>query len=391
LGYASSHMELCMSDSGSRGTATETNSVGRRMPGKPLRDRIRMFPPVYFSMVMATGIVSIAAYLNGIPVFPISLLWLNAVLYVVFWLFLIVRIASDSKRLFDELTDFKLGPGFFAVIAGTSVLARQLAIIHANLRIAEIMLLFAVPLWASFIYVVFTAFTVKENKPTLSEGIHGGWLLSVVATQAVSVLATLVARSVLEHQQDLLFFALALWLCGGMLYIWIISLIFYRYTFFPFAPSDLMPPYWINMGAMAISTLAGVSLIQSATAASFLVDILPFLKGFTLFFWATATWWIPMLVILGFWRHVYKRFTLKYDRLYWGAVFPLGMYSVCTHQLCQAFHLPFLLWLPHAFAYIALVAWLLTFLGLVATGVQEIVQARLSSPNGAPLGVSSRP
>jgi tellurite resistance protein TehA-like permease len=361
------------------------------MPGKPLRDRIRMFPPVYFSMVMATGIVSIAAYLNGIPVFPISLLWLNAVLYVVFWLFLIVRIASDSKRLFDELTDFKLGPGFFAVIAGTSVLARQLAIIHANLRIAEIMLLFAVPLWASFVYVVFTAFTVKENKPTLSEGIHGGWLLSVVATQAVSVLATLVARSVLEHQQDLLFFALALWLCGGMLYIWIISLIFYRYTFFPFAPSDLMPPYWINMGAMAISTLAGVSLIQSATAASFLVDILPFLKGFTLFFWATATWWIPMLVILGFWRHVYKGFTLKYDRLYWGAVFPLGMYSVCTHQLCQAFHLPFLLWLPHAFAYIALVAWLLTFLGLVATGVQEIVQARLSSPNGAPLGVSSRP
>jgi len=36
-----------------------------------------------------------------------------------------------------------------------------------------------------------------------------------------------------------------------------------------------------------------------------------------------------MLVILGFWRHVYRRFTLRYDRLYWGAVFPLGMYSVC--------------------------------------------------------------
>lgn len=29
-----------------------------------------------------------------------------------------------------------------------------------------------------------------------------------------------------------------------------------------------------------------------------------------MFFWATATWWIPMLVILGFWRHVYKRFLL---------------------------------------------------------------------------------
>ncbi|HKT24026.1 MAG TPA: tellurite resistance/C4-dicarboxylate transporter family protein [Terriglobales bacterium] len=370
--------------------ANEDKDLQDRKPSKSIREEIQSFPPVYFSMVMATGIVSIAAFLNGIRVFPMSLLWLNAVLYVVFWLCLIVRIASDSKRLFGELTDFKLGPGFFTIIAGTSVLARQLVIIDANVHIAEIMLLFAVPLWACFIYVVFTAFTVKENKPTLSEGIHGGWLLSVVATQAISVLATLVARSLLDHQQQLLFLALALWLCGGMLYIWIISLIFYRYTFFPFAPSDLMPPYWINMGAMAISTLAGVSLIQSASAATFLEEILPFLKGFTLFFWATATWWIPMLVILGFWRHVYKRFTLKYDRLYWGAVFPLGMYSVCTRQLCDAFHLPFLLWLPHAFAWIALIAWSLTFLGLLATGANEIFQARPSARNSASLGVSSR-
>ena len=369
--------------------AKQENGLRERITSRPIRERIRTFPPVYFSMVMATGIVSIAAHLHGISVFPISLLWLNAVLYLLFWLFLIVRIATDPGRIFRELTDFNLGPGFFTVIAGTSVLARQLAIIHANLRIAEVMLVLAVPLWACFIYVVFTAFTVKETKPPLSEGIHGGWLLSVVATQAVSVLATLVARSISDHQQNLLFLALALWLCGGMLYIWIISLIFYRYTFFPLAPSDLMPPYWINMGAMAISTLAGVSLIESASTAGFLADILPFLKGFTLFFWATATWWIPMLVILGFWRHVYKRFTLKYDRLYWGAVFPLGMYSVCTRQLCDAFHLPFLLWLPHVFAWIALVAWSLTFLGLLATGAHEILQGRLS--NATPLNVSSRP
>jgi Voltage-dependent anion channel len=41
-----------------------------------------------------------------------------------------------------------------------------------------------------------------------------------------------------------------------MLYIWIISLIFYRHTFFVLEPSDLAPPCWINMGAVAISALA---------------------------------------------------------------------------------------------------------------------------------------
>jgi tellurite resistance protein TehA-like permease len=56
-------------------------------------------------------------------------------------------------------------------------------------------------------------------------------------------------------------------------------------------------------------------------------------------FWATATWWIPMLLTLGFWRHVYKRFPLRYDPLYWGAVFPLGMYSVSTKYLSLAFEI----------------------------------------------------
>ena len=50
-------------------------------------------------------------------------------------------------------------------------------------------------------------------------------------------------------------------LWGGMLYIWMMSLIFYRYTFFPFSPGDLSPPYWINMGAMAISTLLTVQAL----------------------------------------------------------------------------------------------------------------------------------
>ena len=52
-----------------------------------------------------------------------------------------------------------------------------------------------------------------------------------------------------------------------MLYIWIISLIFYRYTFFRSRPSDLTPPYWINMGAVAISTLAGTLLVAGRAAS----------------------------------------------------------------------------------------------------------------------------
>lgn len=331
-----------------------------------LRSLFSGFAPIYFSMVMATGIVSIAVHLHGFALIASVLLWLNVALYLGCLVLLAGRLLDAPASLLGELADFRRGPAFFTIIAGTSVVARQLAILNADIRIARVMLAIAVPLWAALIYAIFTAFTVKTEKPSLAEGIHGGWLLAVVATQAISVLATLVAKSAPTLQQPaLLFVSLGFWLAGGMLYIWIISLIFYRYLFFRFVPSDLMPPYWINMGAMAISTLAGVSLVQSAPLAPFLQEILPFLKGFTLFFWATATWWIPMLVILGAWRHIYKRFALKYDVLYWGIVFPLGMYSVCTVQLSQAFGLPFLAWLSRTFAYASIGAWLLTFAGFL--------------------------
>jgi tellurite resistance protein TehA-like permease len=148
--------------------------------------------------------------------------------------------------------------------------------------------------------------------------------------------------------------------------MWIISLIFYRYTFFRLSPGDLTPPYWINMGAMAISTLAGAHLVENAAGSPLLASMLPFVKGFTILYWATGTWWVPMLLLLGFWRYVRKRHPLRYDPLYWGAVFPLGMYSASTHEMARVLDLGFLAFLPPLFLAAALGAWAAAAAGLAA-------------------------
>ena len=246
------------------------------------------------------------------------------------------------------------------------MLGCQLILLAEEFRLAMLLWATSIVLWVGLTYTIFTAFTIKENKPTLDKGITGGWLLAVVATQSLAVLSTLVAtRFAQPWKVELNFFALSMWLWGGMLYIWMMSLIFYRYMFFNFSPSDLAPPYWINMGAMAISTLAGSLLIANAPDAPFLSSLLPFLKGFTVLYWATGTWWIPMLLVLAAWRYVYKRFPLRYEPLYWGAVFPLGMYAVGTREMSRALGLSFLDWLAPLFLGIAAGAWTAAFAGLL--------------------------
>lgn len=314
---------------------------------------------------MATGIISIACFLIELKTIALVLLVINVVAYVILWLFLLLRLVLFFPRIKADLNDHLRGPGFFTVVAGSCVLGSQLIIELGQYQVAGVLWFAALLLWLIIMYAFLTAMTVRESKPSIESGLNGSWLLAVVSTQSISVLGTLLAAQWSAYREVLLFFTLCMFLLGCMLYVLLITLIFYRFTFINFAATQLNPPYWINMGAVAITTLAGARLIMAASDWSLLNEVLPFVKGFTLFFWAAGTWWIPLLFILGFWRHVYKRFPLRYDPQYWGMVFPLGMYTVCTFQLSKAINFAPLLVIPRYFIYLALIGWVAASVGLL--------------------------
>jgi tellurite resistance protein TehA-like permease len=321
--------------------------------------------PAYFGLVMATGIVSLAASMMAYRRLGLALFYLNVVQYLVLWVLYGLRAWRYPKRFFGDMVEHATGPGYFTIAAGTGILASQFMLLADGVLVGAGLFLLAALLWVALTYTIFTGLTVKRRKPHLDKGIGGGWLLAVVATQAISVSAALLAaRAGQPFRLELNLVALTMWLWGGMLYIWMISLIFYRYMFFRFAPRDLAPPYWIDMGAMAISTLGGSLLITNAADAPYLASLLPFLKGITVLYWATGTWWIPMLVLLELWRYGYARTRLEYDPLLWGAVFPLGMYAACTWHMDAAMGFGFLSGIAHAFLFVALAAWLATFVGM---------------------------
>ena len=328
-----------------------------------IQDGIRDLFPAYFALVMATGIVSIACHLLAMDFLAYLLFYLNQFFYVVLWLLTLARIFHHPVRLLSDLSNHRLGAGFLTLVAGTNVLGTQFAILAANQTLALILWILGLVLWLFLIYALFTVMTVKEEKPTLETGINGTWMLFIVSTQSVVVLGMFLISRFAPWEAMFTFAMLGFYLLGCMFYILIISLIIYRFMFFKISADEMGPPYWINMGAVAIATLAGANLLLKGNAP-FLTDLIPFIKGFTLFFWVAGTWWIPLLFLLGAWRHLYKRYPLTYHPVYWGLVFPMGMYTVCTFQLAKALQLDFLYLIPRYFIFLALIAWLATFSGL---------------------------
>lgn len=321
-----------------------------------------MLFPAYFALVMATAAVSIASFLLGHGLIASALLVLNWIFYLALWVLTLVRAVWFSRRMIDDLFDHQRAPGFFTLVAGTCMLATQTIVVAHGQAVGHALWWLGLGLWFPIMYAFFTAVTVRSRKPTLAAGINGAWLIAAVATQSI-VVSRGAVDGLSPPAPEIQFLCLTMFMIGSMLYLAIIPLIFYRFTFVKLAARDFSPPYWINMGAVAITTLAGSTLIMRTGHWPVLQPIAAFLPGFTLFFWAASTWWIPLLIALMIWRYVVRKEAPGYEPALWGMVFPLGMYTTATFQLSRALGFGFLSDLSGFFVFIALAAWTAAFVG----------------------------
>ncbi|HET9248775.1 MAG TPA: tellurite resistance/C4-dicarboxylate transporter family protein [Actinomycetota bacterium] len=335
-------------------------------PAAPPRSPIAALFPGSFALVMATGIVSIAALQQRLETIADVLFWLNAAFYVALWGLTILRVARYPRFALDDLKTHQRGAGFLTIVAGTNVLGSQIVLLTTWTGLAFALWILGIVGWLGLTYAFLTAVTVSDTKPGLAEGIGGVWLLLVVSTESIGVLGALLAPSV-DATEGVLLIALLAHLVGLMLYLLVIGLIFYRWTFFPLRGEQVTPPYWINMGALAITTVGGATLISASESWSVLEGLEPFLSGTTILAWGFATWWIPLLIAVGVWKHGVQRVPIRYDPQYWSLVFPLGMYSVATFRLGAGIDLGIPAWIATTAFWVALAAWAVTAVGLVAS------------------------
>lgn len=312
---------------------------------------------------MATGIVSIGLLMHDLRVLSAVLLWVAAAGYLLLVALHLWRAAVFRRELRQDLAHPSRGVGFFTFVAGTDVLGARLAF-DGHTTVAAVLLVVGGVSWLVLGYLLPVTVTLQHRGRSAVTRADGTWFIWVVAAQSVAVLTAVLHSKTSAASRGLSLLAVSAWSVGVFCYGIVGILVATRLILDRPRPKDLTPPYWVAMGATAITVLAGARILRMAdtpvvTAAGDLI------RGISVTFWAFGTWLIPALVAAGWWRHITHRIPLRYETLWWSMVFPLGMYGVATRALGEVENLPILTMIGTHEVWLALAAWVTTFLAML--------------------------
>ena len=310
---------------------------------------------------MATGIISVGLADDGRLLLSRCLLALAVAAFVALLALNAWRFAAFRGELVHDFTHPLRGFGFYTFVAAADVIAARVAGDHPAL--ALVLLLVAATCWLLRGYAVPWTTRLGAGERPIITAANGTWFMWAVGGQSVAVAAGVLAA--VRPWRFLPALAVCAWCLGVFLYAVDGVFVAMRLLAYDFGPEDLTPPYWVAMGAAAITALAGAQLML-LPGGPLLADAGAAIRGGSLFAWVLATWLMPALFAMGWWRHVTHRVSLTYDANLWSIVFPLGMYAVASTRLGTAEHLPLLDRIGHDWIWVALAAWTLTLLaGLV--------------------------
>lgn len=320
---------------------------------------VRRASPSYFAVVMATGIVSTALRQAGQARLSAVLLVIAVVALAVLVTGSALRAAAFPGDLRADLTRPDQAFTSFGFVAACDVLGARLAE-DGHHDAAAALAAAALLAWLALSWLVPGRLaTLPRRRPRLTD-VGGSWYLWTVGTQSLVVAAaSLRAGAVIE---------IIGWSAGVLLYLVTSALVATRVLRAGLRPEDPTAPYWVAMGAAAITALAAASILRG-TGSPAVSAVRPALSGLAATFWALASCLIPPLMARSVWRHVRPRAPLRYRPDLWMIVFPAGMYATASMQVGTVSRLPLIHQIGTAAVWPAAVAWALAFAAMVVSPI----------------------
>jgi tellurite resistance protein TehA-like permease len=289
---------------------------------------------------MAMGIASTAAQRDA-PELSAALLVVGCVAFVVLSARAVAAAARRPGAIAAELRSLPEAFDALTLVAAAGVLSVRLHAAGYDAVAAGGVALAAWP-------VLVAAVAAAATRSRASRGVSGNWLLAVVATQSVAMVAAVAALS--RDVPALTLAAVAAWCVGLVLYVGLIGPVAGRLAHMA-VRREFTPDFWIVMGALAISTLAAAALLRApGTPAE------PLIKAAGLTTLVVAATWIPALTAIDLRAVRMPRRPPASGR--WSMVFPLGMFSASAQAYGRAAGMPALTTVGDWSAWVALLAWL---------------------------------
>ncbi len=320
--------------------------------------------PGYFVLTMATGIIGIGCNLLDLPYLSHLFYFLTVISWSIISLLFIARILLFPRAIWNDLMNPVLTFNFFTFVAGTSVLGLMLDLQGYEL-LPLLCWVVAFGAWVLLLYASFAVLTLLHGERKVNV-VDGGWLVCIVGTESLVLLGLKIVPHIGNLDALMMLLIFMLWGVGIILYGIFVALFCYRIFFIEMKAEDFTPQMWVIMGAAAITANASSSLDMSAPVLVVLTEVHAFIDSVALLSWAWATWWIPLLVVISFWKHAVKKVPLSYEPRQWSVVFPIGMYTVAGFQLSLASEFEPLHQISHVMIWFAVVLWALLMVGLLS-------------------------
>lgn len=323
-------------------------------------------PPDAFAVVMATGIVSVAARQHHYPRIGDGLEIVALAMFVALAVGLVIRVTARFDSAVREIQDPDVAFRMFTASAACAVLAVRFQDSPVALGILGVLAA------GSWLFLAPLAIRDVRRRPRsdLRDHAHGAWLLPSVATCGLAITAVDVGRH--GGESGLLWLSAALWLLGLCIYGAVTWLIAWRSLAAPFRPELVTPDSWILLGGLAIATLASARLLNAARDLHFDAWLTDMLHPATLVLWWLASAWAPLLLYAEVWRLDREAGSLHYAGVWWSAVFPLGMYSSATASTSVALDVPAMYTVSLVVFWVAFTVWLVVAVGWIHRAARRI-------------------
>jgi Voltage-dependent anion channel len=191
-----------------------------------LAGQIETLYPGSFAVMMATGIISNAFFLEGHPILSDALFAANLLAYSLLVIFVVLRLVWFWPALRADLINPRLVFSFFTIVAATDVLGTGIDLRGVE-SVAQALWFFALLAWFVLIYFSF-AVLIFLNTRHGADILEGGWLMAIVGTQSLVILGAAVGATLGHFRPGVFVLIHLLWGLGLTLYGIYIAIFCYR-------------------------------------------------------------------------------------------------------------------------------------------------------------------